>query len=269
MTRAIQTILLAFTLIFATTARAESKFELTWLGHAAFKIRTPSGGVLLIDPWVLNPFNPKAVETFRGIDKADYLLISHGHANALGNADELIKKTGARLVVADKVERGLIYNKLFAKKNFLKRSLRTWDSIDLLDGEITITLVPAEHLASTEHKNDAKMRNNTAYAGAYGFIIEIVGGPTIYHTGDTKFIDEFEKIGQKHRIDIMLTALDEKFTMSAEDAADAVAAVRPRMVIPMRYEGAPQNVAAFETELKQIGSTAIFQTLKPGETLNY
>ena len=249
--------------------QAQSKFELTWLGHAAFKIQTPSGGTLLIDPWILNPQNPQAVDTLRNMNKVDYVLVSHGHANALGDAEEILKKTGAKLVVADRLERGLIYNKRFAKKDFLKRPLRTWDSIDLMDGEVTITLVPSRHLASSEHKDDAKMRNNSAFAGAYGFIIEIVGGPTIYHTGDTKYIDEFERIGQSRRIDIMLAALSEKFTMGAEDIADAVVAIQPRIVVPMRFENAEKDLVSLERELKAVGSNATYQILKPGETLKY
>lgn len=259
-----QLILVAFTLI-SFSSQAESKFQLTWLGHAAFKIQTPSGGVLLIDPWILNPHNPKAVEAMQSLGKVDYLLVSHGHTNAMGDAEDIIKKTGARLVVADKLERGLIYNKKFAKSNFLKRPLRPWQSVDLLDGEVTITLVPSKHLASGEHKDDDRMRNNTAYAGAYGFIIDIVGGPTIYHTGDTKYVGAFESIGQNKRIDIMLAALDEKFTMSAEDVADAVMAVRPRVVIPMRFEGSPKAIAELEKELKTVGSTSTMKVMKYGE----
>lgn len=263
-----QFILIAFALV-SLIAQAESKFELTWLGHSAFKLKTPSGGVLLIDPWILNPHNPKAVEAMQSLGKVDYLLVSHGHVNAVGDAEDIVKKTGAKLVVADRLERGLIQNKKFTKSNFLKRPLRTWQSIDLLDGEITVTLVPSRHLASAEHKDDARMRNNAAFAGAYGFIIEMVGGPTIYHTGDTKYVDVFEQIGQQKRIDIMLTALDEKFAMSAEDVADAVTVINPRIVIPMRYEGAPQGIPALEKELKTVGSSAQLQLLKHGEVFKH
>lgn len=270
MTRVFRSFLLALFIALPFTVQAESKFQLTWLGHAAFKITTPSGGTLLIDPWLLNPHNPNAVEDLRKLSKVDYVLISHGHANAIGDAEEIIKKTGARLVVAARLERGLIYNKKFDKSNFLKRPLQPWSSIDLLDGEVRITVVPTEHLASTEHKDDMKMRNNTAYAGAYGFIIEIVDGPTIYHTGDTKFAAEtFEAVGQRKHIDLMLTTLDAKFTLDAAEAAEAVSMVRPKMAIPMRYENAPGAVAEFQRELKSMDNKTILQEMKPGENLRY
>ena len=248
---------------------AEARFELMWLGHSAFKITTPSGGVVLIDPWILNPHNPKAVDDFKALGKVDYLLVSHGHANALGDASEIVKKTGARLVVADRVERSLIHNKMFAKSNFLKRSLRVWDAIDLLDGELRVTLVPARHLGAGEQKDNAKMRNNASYAGAYGFVIEMADGPTLYHTGDTKFTDAFEEIGQKMRVDLMLVALDEEFTLSAADAAEAVALVRPRTAIPMRFESSPNAVSVFMRELKEVNGAILVQQLQPGEKLNF
>ncbi len=74
---------------------------LTWYGHAAFRIVTPKGKVLFIDPWLRNPMNPQAKDgkdPVAGIDKADYILVTHGHFDHVGDAVELGKKTGARLV---------------------------------------------------------------------------------------------------------------------------------------------------------------------------
>src|SRR5215475_8571482 len=55
-----------------------SKTKLTWYGQAAFKLVTPSGKVILIDPWITNPLNPSGKEDLAGLTKVDLILISHG-----------------------------------------------------------------------------------------------------------------------------------------------------------------------------------------------
>src|SRR5688572_22675886 len=61
-------------------------FELTWLGHAAFRLRTPGDRIVLLDPWIENPACPADLEPF---DRVDLILISHGHSDHLGQSVEL------------------------------------------------------------------------------------------------------------------------------------------------------------------------------------
>lgn len=227
---------LATLLLFLSLgATAAGKTEVTWLGHSAFKITTPSGGVLLIDPWILGPHNPDAVKTYRSLKRVDYLLVTHGHTNAVGDAVEIARKTGAKLVAATRLKTSLIKNTKFPKKQTFDQVLDNWGSIDLLGGEVKVTLVPALHLSSDEHEKDATMRNNAAYAGSYGFIIAVRDGPTLYHTGDTKPMDAFEEIGKKMRVDAMLVCIGDRFTMGPAEAAEAVRSVAPRIAIPMHF----------------------------------
>jgi L-ascorbate metabolism protein UlaG (beta-lactamase superfamily) len=55
--------------------------HITWLGHAAFKVRTPGGKIVLIDPWLGNPTCP---EDQRQVRQVDLLLVTHGHGDHLG-----------------------------------------------------------------------------------------------------------------------------------------------------------------------------------------
>src|ERR1700690_2326052 len=64
--------------------------KITWLGHATFRITTPSGHVILIDPWIQS--NPKTPEALKKIDRVNTILITHGHSDHLGEAGELGKK---------------------------------------------------------------------------------------------------------------------------------------------------------------------------------
>ena len=72
-----------------------------WFGHAAFSITTPRGAVLLIDPWLSNPSNPEAKDgkdPLASVPRVDYILVTHGHRDHVGDAVEIAKKTGAALV---------------------------------------------------------------------------------------------------------------------------------------------------------------------------
>src|SRR5215213_9112470 len=75
--------------------------KLKWYGHSAFSITTPNGKVLLIDPWIKNSSNPEAKEgsdPLAPIAKVDYILLTHGHRDHVGDAVEIARRTGATLI---------------------------------------------------------------------------------------------------------------------------------------------------------------------------
>ena len=67
--------------------------KLTWLGHAAFRITTPTGNVILVDPWIQT--NPMTPEALKKIDRVDTMLITHGHFDHIADAVELGKEVQA------------------------------------------------------------------------------------------------------------------------------------------------------------------------------
>src|SRR6476619_4342141 len=106
------TALLGLLLILVCVAKIDAQeTKLKWFGHAAFSITTPKGKVLLIDPWLTNPANPEAKDNkdpLLAVPKVDYILITHGHRDHVGDAAEIAKRTGAILITNPELAGNLV-----------------------------------------------------------------------------------------------------------------------------------------------------------------
>jgi L-ascorbate metabolism protein UlaG (beta-lactamase superfamily) len=248
--------------------------EVTWLGHSAFKIKTPSGKILLIDPWLVNPSNPKGAEVLAGTDKVDLILVTHGHGDHIGNATEIAKKTGAKLVATFDLGKAMVLYGGFPEKQFGFETTGNFGGrIRLLDGEVGVGFVPAVH-SSAMDSGEGSTAKGLAFAGnPGGFVIAVKNGPTLYHTGDTDFFSDMESVRKYYGpIDLMLVCIGDRFTMGPDGATRSVKAVRPKTVIPMHYgtfpvlTGTPE---AFRTELQNTRATATLKVLSIGEMFRW
>src|SRR5581483_66664 len=70
--------------------------SLTWLGHATFRIQTPKGKIIIIDPWVMG--NPACPEEEKDGKAVDILLCTHGHGDHIGDAVEIAEKHNPKVV---------------------------------------------------------------------------------------------------------------------------------------------------------------------------
>src|SRR6266566_4983769 len=132
--------------------------QLTWYGQSAFKIVTPNGNVLLVDPWLTNPVYNRGKEEIAALKRVDLILITHGHSDHVGNAVEIGKKTRAKLVatydLSAAMVAGLGYPSELADTDTIGHLGGT---LNLLNGEVAVTFVPAWHGAGVETSENSPL----------------------------------------------------------------------------------------------------------------
>ena len=242
--------------------------QLTWYGQSAFKIVTPSGNVLLIDPWLTNPTNPSGKDDVANLKRVDMIFLTHGHSDHVGDLVEIAKKTGAKLFTQLDLATAMKTAMKFPEKQAqMDTTPHFGGEVKLLDGDVTATLVPAVH-ASGLGIEDGSTPPFGGEAG--GVVIAVKSGPTFYHTGDTDVFSDMRFIREFDKIDIMLACIGDHFTMGPKRAAYAVSLIEPHMVIPMHYATFPVLTGtpeAFGQELKKRSAKTELRVMKVGETI--
>jgi len=259
---------------FAGQATAQET-KLKWFGHAAFSITTPNGKVLLIDPWLSNPSNPEAKDgrdPLVAVPKVDYILLTHGHRDHVGDAVEIAKKTGAVLITNPELAANLVKLADFPRKQAETDAIMgIGGEIQIADGEVTIAMTPAIHSSSVFNPKAGPNEPERAYGGSpAGFVIAIKNGPTIYHSGDTAYFKDMETVGENYSIDVALLNIGGHYGMEPRMAAKAAQSVRAKLAIPQHFgtfPGIVQTADGFAAELKKLKID--FYEMKPGETISF
>jgi len=221
--------------------------KLTWFGHSNFKLE--DGGVsVLIDPFFAG--NPTAPCGWEAAGKVDAVLVTHDHGDHLGQAADICKATGAKLVC-----------------------------IFELAGPMQAQGVPAGqilgmNLGGTVEAAGVRVKMvqafHSAEAGApAGYILTFPGGFCAYHSGDTALFSDMKLFRRFFDIDLALLPIGGWFTMDAVEAAVACSFLCCRNVAPMHWGTFPilaQNTDAFAAALKEHAPTTTMVRLTPGVT---
>ena len=251
--------------VFSSSAQPALNTQLLWYGQSAFKLTTPGGKVLLIDPWLTNPVNPTGKADLAKLDRADLILITHGHFDHVGDAAAIAQKTNAKLVSTADLGQALVNYGGYPKNLVgLETQGNFGGELTLLSGEVKVAFIPAIH--SSAVASDGRPAQSAGNPG--GFLISVKNGPVIYHTGDTDLFQDMALIPQFGKVSLMLACIGDHFTMGPTRAAAAVKLVNPATVVPMHFGTFPALTGtpeAFAQALKQEGAKSKLRVMKVGE----
>jgi L-ascorbate metabolism protein UlaG (beta-lactamase superfamily) len=224
--------------------------EVTWLGHACWSVKTGSH-TLLIDPFLSDsPSAPKSADEV----EADFLLVSHGHFDHVGDVAAIAQRTGATLVSNFEI------CQWFASKHGLQHTLGM-----NLGGEATL---PFGRVKLTLALHSSTLPDGSGGGNPCGFLLRLNEGKTIYFACDTGLFGDMSLIG-KAGLDLAVVPIGDVFTMGPDDAVEAVQMLQPKRVVPSHFNTWPpiaQNANTWADRVR-METKAEAVVLKPGESV--
>lgn len=253
--------------LVASPAIAQSgKVEVLWMGHAAFRITTPGGKVIVTDPWLVkNPLAPAKFKDLAAVGKVDLLLVTHGHWDHIADAPALATLNKIPMYAPGDLNMALTTLGVLPGKQ-LPRSNKG-GRLTPLPG-IHVTLTHADHSSVYVWHNPATDKDETHPGGEpVGYIIELENGFKIWHMGDTGVFGDMKWIAEYYKPDLVLIPVGGGFGMDPVDAAYALRElIKPKFAIAMHYRkpSSPQEL------IQALGNAPVkVFALKPGEQVEF
>lgn len=222
--------------------------KVTWYGHASMGLEV-AGIPVLIDPFLSG--NPVAAAKPEDL-QADYILVSHGHGDHVGDALSIAKRTGATVVSNFEIA------SWFEAQGVEAHGQHIGGGHDF----------PFGYVKLTQALHGSVLPDGTYGGNPSGFLVTTSQGDRIYFACDTGLFSGMKLIGEEG-IDLAVLPIGDNYTMGPDDALRAVKLIVPKHVIPIHYNTfdlIAQDADAWAERVSAETSTAP-HVLQPGESL--
>jgi L-ascorbate metabolism protein UlaG (beta-lactamase superfamily) len=224
--------------------------SLTWLGHASFRVDSPGGKRIYVDPFL---GNPKCPDSEKEPERIDVIALTHGHGDHVGETVELSKQFSPEIVANVELKGWL--GQQGAPVGEMPGSNKG-GTVEAAG--VKFTLVNAFHSSGTD---------DFTYLGeAAGIVMELENGTTLYFAGDTCVFGDMQLIGRIYSPDVAILPIGGHFTMDPREAGVALELLGTKRCIPCHYGTFP-ILAGTPDELQQQAPSGVeVIELQPGET---
>ena len=221
----------------------------TWLGHASFRVDSPEGKRIYVDPFLNG--NPKCPESELEPERVDVIALTHGHGDHVGDTVALGKKFSPEIVAL------LELNGWLGKQGLDVPDMGPNKGGTVEAGGVKFTLVNAFHSSASE---------DGEYLGeSNGLVLTFSNGTSIYFAGDTCVFSDMELIGRIYSPDVAVLPIGGYFTMDPREAAVALELLGSKRCIPCHYGTFPVLTGTPE-DLRELAPDVELIELQPGET---
>lgn len=212
----------------------------SYYGHACFLLDDGKSKILF-DPFLTG--NPQASIKPDDVE-ADYILVTHAHGDHIGDAYDILERTGATAVGVPEVT-------ALVGENIKTIGMNLGGTIETDFG--FVRMVPALHSAGI------------AGGVACGYVVG-VGGKVVYFAGDTSLFSDMKLIGERDKIDYAILPIGGHYTMDPVDAAKATELLGAANLIPVHYNTWPVIKQNPEDLLKLVKGAKV-HIVKPGQSI--
>lgn len=211
--------------------------KIIYHGHSFLELQCEDF-VVLLDPFMSG--NTLAHITKDDFDRVDYILLTHGHADHVGDTVYLAQKHGSTVIANPEICQWL-------KNQWVARThgMNIGGGFDF----------PFAYVYMTQAFHSSALPDGT-YGGEPGWFIIQTADTTIYHAWDTSIFGDMAYIGQKFAIDIAFLPVGDNFTMGIDDAVEAAKLLQAKKIVPIHYNTfavIQTDIAVFKKKIENIG----------------
>lgn len=224
--------------------------SLTWLGHATFRLDSPGGKRIYVDPFLQGPTCP---DDERDPERVDLILITHGHEDHVGSTVDLWMKHKPRVIAPVELRDWLEAKGVEGGAGSDPNKGGTVDA----DG-IKVTLTNAQHSSSIE--------GGTYTGEPCGLVVEVENGKKVYFAGDTGVFGDMQLIGRIYAPDVAVLPIGDHYTMGPREAAVACELLGVRRVVPCHWGTFPV-LRGRPDQLAELAPDVQVERLEPGDSI--